>query len=137
MVFETGRTRHRAAMEGSTERMDERKGSMSAADDEEKMTPEQEGPNQEEATSTAGKVVSGFLWRFTERISEQVVQLLVSIVLARLLAPKDFGTISLVLVFTQVLQVFVDSGVATALIQKKDADDLDFSSVFYFNIVWC
>lgn len=87
--------------------------------------------------STRGKVVSGFLWRFAERISEQVVQFVVSVVLARVLAPEAFGTISLVLVFTQVLQVFVDSGVGTALIQKKNADDVDFSSVFYFNLLWC
>ena len=91
----------------------------------------------ETGPSVAGKVVSGFLWRFAERVSEQLVQFVVSIVLARLIAPAEFGTISLVLVFTQVLQVFVDSGVATALIQKKDADSIDFSSVFYFNLVWC
>ena len=91
---------------------------------------------EQESSSTAGKVVSGFLWRFAERVSEQLVQFVVSIVLARILEPEAFGTISLVLVFTQVLQVFVDSGVATALIQKKDADDVDFSSVFYFNLVW-
>lgn len=118
--------------------MEECEGGLPAPDDEGNVTREQIIPGPEgDASSTAGKVVTGFLWRFAERISEQVVQLLVSIILARLLAPKDFGTISLVLVFTQVLQVFVDSGVATALIQKKDADDLDFSSVFYFNIVWC
>ncbi len=109
---------------------------------ESKMPAADKGPHLIEtsdkgATSTAGKVVSGFLWRFAERISEQLVQFIVSIVLARILEPQAFGTISLVLVFTQVLQVFVDSGVATALIQKKDADDIDFSSVFYFNLAWC
>ena len=57
--------------------------------------------------------------------------------LARLLVPEDYGTIALVTVFTVILQVFVDSGLGTALIQKKDADDLDFSSVFYFNFVVC
>ena len=51
--------------------------------------------------------------------------------------PEDYGTIALVTVFTSILQVFVDSGLGTALIQKKDADDLDFSSVFYFNFVVC
>ena len=86
---------------------------------------------------TRGKVMSGFLWRFAERISSQLVQFLVSVVLARVLLPQDFGTISLVLVFTQILQVFVDSGMGSALIQKKDADEIDFSTVFYFNLVWC
>lgn len=79
----------------------------------------------------------GLLWRFAERTGTQGVQFIVSIVLARLLAPEDYGTISLVTVFTTILQVFVDSGLGTALIQKKDADDLDFSSVFYFNCVVC
>ncbi len=49
----------------------------------------------------------------------------------------DYGTVAMVLIFAQILQVFVDSGLGNALIQKKDADDLDFSSVFYFNIVCC
>lgn len=83
------------------------------------------------------KVVKNFLWRLSERCGAQVVTLLVSIVLARLLSPEDFGTVSLVMVFTTILQVFVDSGLGTALIQKKDADDLDFSSVFYFNFAVC
>ena len=57
--------------------------------------------------------------------------------MARILSPEDYGTIALVTVFTAILQVFVDSGLGTALIQKKDADDLDFSSVFYFNFIVC
>lgn len=90
-----------------------------------------------EAKTTRGSVIINFLWRFAERVSSQVVQFVVSAVLARLLDPEDFGTIALVLVFTQILQVFVDSGLGAALVQKKDADDIDFSSVFYFNLVWC
>lgn len=82
-------------------------------------------------------ILSGLFWRFAERTGAQGVQFIVSIVLARLLAPEDYGTISLVTVFTTILQVFVDSGLGTALIQKKDADDLDFSSVFYFNFAVC
>lgn len=82
-------------------------------------------------------ILSNFLWRFAERCGAQVVTLIVSIVLARLLTPSDFGTVSLVMVFTTIMQVFVDSGLGSALIQKKDADDLDFSSVFYFNFVVC
>lgn len=82
-------------------------------------------------------IVDNLIWRFAERCGAQGVQFIVSIVLARLLAPEDYGTISLVTVFTTILQVFVDSGLGTALIQKKDADDLDFSSVFYFNFAVC
>lgn len=62
---------------------------------------------------------------------------LVSIVLSRLLAPEDYGVIALVTVFTSILQVFVDSGLGTALVQKKNADEVDFSSVFYFNVLVC
>lgn len=84
-----------------------------------------------------GKAITSLLWRFLERCGAQGVTFLVTIVLARLLAPEVYGLISLVLVFTTILQVFVDSGMGNALIQKKDADDLDFSSVFFFNLVMC
>ena len=82
-------------------------------------------------------IVSNFLWRFAERCGAQFVSFLVAIVLARILAPEDYGTIALITVFVTIMQVFVDSGLGTALIQKKDADDADFSSVFYFNIAVC
>ncbi len=84
-----------------------------------------------------GKTISGFFWRFMERCGAQGVNFVVTIVLARLLAPKLYGTIALVTVFTAILQIFVDSGMGNALIQKKDSDDVDFSSVFYFNITMC
>ncbi|MDY5181425.1 lipopolysaccharide biosynthesis protein [Butyribacter sp.] len=81
--------------------------------------------------------VKNFIWRFAERCGAQLVTFIVSIVLARILSPDDYGTVALVTVFTTILQVFVDSGLGVALIQKKNADDLDFSSVFYFNFVVC
>lgn len=85
----------------------------------------------------ANTVFSNMIWRFAERSGAQLVTFVVSIVLARLLMPEDYGTVALVTVFTTIMQVFVDSGLSTALIQKKDADDLDFSSVFYFNFAVC
>lgn len=88
-------------------------------------------------TMSSNKVISNFIWRFAERCGAQLVTFIVSIVLARILAPEDYGQIALITVFTTIMQVFVDSGLGTALIQKKDADDLDFSSVFYFNFVVC
>lgn len=88
-------------------------------------------------TTERKSVLSNFLWRFAERCGAQLVTFIVSIVLARLLTPDDYGTIALVTVFTTIMQVFVDSGLGTALIQKKNADDLDFSSVFYFNFAVC
>lgn len=81
--------------------------------------------------------ITNFLWRFFERSGAQIVSFIIAIVLARLLKPEDYGTIALITVFTTILQVFVDSGLGTALIQKKEADDIDFSSVFYFNFGVC
>lgn len=82
-------------------------------------------------------VLSNLIWRFMERCGSQLISFVVSVVLARLLAPELYGSIALVTVITSILQVFVDSGMANALIQKKDTDDLDYSSVFYFNLVFC
>lgn len=65
----------------------------------------------------------------------QGISLVVQVVLARLLTPGDFGTIAIILVFINLAQVFVQSGLNTALIQKKDADTLDFSSVLYASLV--
>lgn len=83
------------------------------------------------------KVFSNFIWRFAERCGAQLVSFIVSIVLARILVPEMYGTIALVTVFINILQVFVDSGLGNALIQKKDADNLDFSTVFFANVSLC
>ena len=72
-----------------------------------------------------------------ERCGAQVMSFIVSVVLARLLEPSLYGSIALVTATTSILQVFVDSGMANALIQKKDTDDLDYSSVFFFNLAFC
>ena len=82
-------------------------------------------------------ISSNVIWRLLERFSAKGVTFVVSIILARLLEPSLYGTIALVSVFTTILDVFIDSGLGNALIQKKDADDLDFSSVFYFNVLMC
>ncbi len=83
------------------------------------------------------RAISGFLWTLMERVGAQGVQFVVGIVLARLIAPEKFGELALIVVFTNILTVFINCGFGSALIQKKDADDLDFSSVFYFNITMC
>lgn len=87
--------------------------------------------------NTKKKVTNNLIWRLLERFSAQGVTLIVSIILARILDPEIYGTIALVTVITTILQVFVDSGFSTALIQKKDTDEIDFSTVFWFNIVMC
>lgn len=83
------------------------------------------------------KTIGGFVWRFAERCGAQGVTFIVSLVLARLLTPADYGTVALITVFTTILGVFIDSGLGSALIQKKNADQLDFSSVFCFNMFMC
>lgn len=79
-------------------------------------------------------IFSNFIWKFAERCGSQAISFIVSIILARLLMPSDYGKVALVMVFLTILQVFADSGFGVALIQKKNADDIDFSSVFYANV---
>lgn len=86
--------------------------------------------------SHRGSTLSNLIWRFLERFGAQLVTFVLSIVLARILEPELFGKVALITVFITILQVIADSGLGSALIQKKDADDLDFSSVFIFNLVF-
>lgn len=79
-------------------------------------------------------VASGLFWKLSERFGAQIVTLIVSIILARLLSPEEYGTIALITVFITIANVFVSDGFGNALIQKKNADQLDFSSVFHFNL---
>lgn len=81
--------------------------------------------------------MGNMIWRFAERCGAQGVAFVVSIILARLLDPDVYGTVALLTVFTTILNVFVDSGLGNALIQKKNADQLDFSTVFIVNIIMC
>ncbi len=82
------------------------------------------------------KVVTNVGWKFAERCGNSGMNFIVSIILARLLTPEEYGTIALVTVFITILQVFTQSGFGNALIQKKNADELDFSTVFYFQVVF-
>lgn len=81
------------------------------------------------------KSINGMFWTVGERLSVQAVQLLVQIVLARLLEPAQFGLIGMLIIFTAVAQSIMDSGFGSALIQKKDADQTDASSIFFFNLI--
>lgn len=80
-------------------------------------------------------IIGNLFWKFAERILAQVVSLVVSVVLARLLLPEDYGAISMVTVFITIANVFVTAGIPSALVQKKDATKEDFSTVFYFNFI--
>lgn len=76
----------------------------------------------------------GFIWSAAERFSVQGLQFVIGIILARLLLPSDYGLVGMLAIFLAISQVFVDSGFSSALIQKKDRTEIDFSTAFYFNI---
>lgn len=82
------------------------------------------------------KAIGGFFWTLAEKFAAQGVSFIVSIILARLLLPEAYGLVAIVTIFTSLANVFVKSGLGTSLIQKKDADTLDFSTVFYFNMAF-
>lgn len=80
------------------------------------------------------KIFSSLIWKFLERGGTQGIQFILQMVLARLLTPKDYGTVALITIFIAISTVFVQSGFNTALIQKKDIDEEDISSVFYVSL---
>lgn len=79
-------------------------------------------------------VLSSLFWKSLERGGVSGVQFIVQIILARLLLPEDYGIIALIVVFISISQTFVQSGLGTALIQKKEVTDEDYSSVFYLSL---
>lgn len=80
------------------------------------------------------KVLSSLFWKLLERGGTQGVHFIVLIILARLLMPEDYGLLALVTILISLANVFIQSGFNTALIQKKEVDETDFSSVFYLSI---
>ncbi len=81
------------------------------------------------------KIVSSMFWRFGEKITSQGVSFFISIILARILAPDDYGIVAIVSVFIAIAEVFVTSGLGTALVQKKNATKSEFSTVFWINLL--
>lgn len=77
------------------------------------------------------KVMGGLLWVFSERISREAVSFILQIILARLLMPEDYGVIAMISIFMVIANTFVTTGFSTSLVQKKDADDLDYSTMFH------
>ncbi len=86
-------------------------------------------------TSLKQKTVSGMTWSFIDSISGQGIQFIVGIILARMLTPREFGLIGMITIFIAVSESFINSGFSSALIRKKDCTNIDFSTVFYFNLV--
>lgn len=87
------------------------------------------------AESMKTQAVKGVAWSAIERFSMQGVQFVLTIVISRLVAPSEYGLIAMLGIFMSLAQWFIDSGFSNALIQKKDRTEIDFSTVFYFNIV--
>ncbi|WP_047394911.1 lipopolysaccharide biosynthesis protein [Cetobacterium sp. ZOR0034] len=85
-------------------------------------------------SSLKTKVLSSLIWKLLERTGIQGIQFVIQIVLARLLSPKDYGVIAIIMIFIALANVFIQSGFSTALIQKKNTDELDYSSVFYLSL---
>ncbi|MEQ3162223.1 lipopolysaccharide biosynthesis protein [Parabacteroides goldsteinii] len=84
--------------------------------------------------SVKHQAVKGVMWSAVERFSVQGIQFVLTIIIARLVLPSEYGLIAMLSVFLAIAQTFVDSGFSNALIQKKDRTEVDFSTVFYFNI---
>lgn len=80
------------------------------------------------------KALNGMVWKLSEKMGMQVVQFVIQIVLARLLMPEEYGLVGLLTIFITISDVFILQGFTTALIQRKNADELDFSSVFFANL---
>lgn len=80
------------------------------------------------------KTINALTWTTIDRFGQQAVQLVIGLILAPLLSPDDFGLWGLVMIFATLSTVLVESGFGQALIRKKDTTELDFNTVFYFNI---
>lgn len=90
----------------------------------------------ESEESLKSKVMSGLAWTFGERIIAQCVSFLVSIILARILMPEEYGVIAIILVFINLANVFVSNGFGESLVRKKDSNETDFSTIFYCSFVF-
>ena len=85
-------------------------------------------------SSLKKKTISGIIWKGLERSFAQIVSMVVSIVLARILLPEDYSVVSVVTIFFTFCNLFISEGINSALIQKKDSDELDYSTVLILNM---
>jgi O-antigen/teichoic acid export membrane protein len=81
------------------------------------------------------RMISGLIWSAVERFGYLGAQFIITIIIARLLKPADYGLIAMLSIFIAVANSFMDSGFSSALIQRKNANQTDFSTIFYFNIL--
>lgn len=83
---------------------------------------------------TKSQIINGLFWKVMENGGSQGIQFVISILLARLLSTEEYGIINIVLIFVTIANVIVQNGFGTALIQKREADGRDYSSVFFVNL---
>lgn len=86
------------------------------------------------AESVKNKFFSGIAWSFIQHFAVRVAGFAFTIILTRTLTPGDYGLIGMLAIFMTISDVFISSGFGGALIQKKDCNDDDFSTAFYFNV---
>jgi len=86
-------------------------------------------------SSLKQKTISGLSWSFVDQMGNLVISFVVGIVLARLLSPREFGLIGMIIVFVAISESFINSGFSNALIRKQNCTNTDYSTVFYFNLV--
>lgn len=84
--------------------------------------------------SIKNQAAKGMMWNSIERFSSQGIQFVLTIVIARILSPDDYGLVAMLGIFIAIAQTIVDSGFSNALIQKKNRTEVDYSTMFYFNI---
>lgn len=83
----------------------------------------------------AKKTKVGMVWNAFEKFGTQGISFVISVILARLLSPSDYGTIGLLTVFLTFSDIFIDGGFSRALIQKQNRNDADYSTMFSFNLI--
>lgn len=87
-----------------------------------------------EENNMKNKVILGLIWKLIEKTGAQGIQFIISIILARLLLPEEYGIIALITIFLNIANIFIQSGFSSAIIQKREVDEVDCDSVFYFNL---
>ena len=86
-------------------------------------------------SSLKNRALNGVFWSAIDRFSSQGISFLISIVIARLLTPHDYGLVAMVGIFISIAQAFIDSGLSSAIVRKKDRTTVDLSTAFYANII--
>jgi len=81
------------------------------------------------------KSINAFLWSLVDRVGVQIFQFITAIIVARILLPADYGLLGMLLIFTALSTALIEGGFGQALIRQNDTSNIDYSSVFYFNVI--